>query len=80
MSNKPNFYEWLIARAGEDSIVGDLATDVKQDKGSVVLRKSSNYAEWKEHLYWHGSHVVDALREAFRQYDGTVIDEDEDEE
>lgn len=68
MSDKPNFYEWLIARAGEDSIVGDLATDVKQDGGIGMLRKPSNYAEWKEHLYRYGSHVVNALREAFRQY------------
>ena len=68
MSDKPNFYTWLVARAGEDSIVGDLAADVKQDKGSVVLRKSSNYAEWQSYLSVHGSHVVNALREAFRQY------------
>jgi hypothetical protein len=39
MSDKPNFYTWLVARAGEDSIVGDLATDVKQDHGIVRLRK-----------------------------------------
>lgn len=66
---KASFRDWLRTRKGEDSPVGDLARDVFADgswpRGPGSLRR------YERHLESLGAapEAVDALRDAWRQYE-----------
>lgn len=45
--NKPSFYVWLMGFLSQDTPIGDLARDVKDDK---VLNDQCSYRNIKKHL------------------------------
>ncbi len=62
------FYEWLIGRKDETSVIGDLANDVITDECAPTGLNS--YKFWLEHLQKHGA--IDeaklALKSAWFEY------------
>jgi hypothetical protein len=61
------FDQWLIAKAGEDSAIGDLASDVKQDPDWPPL---AGFYEQKAYLESHDAcdGAIDQLRRAHDEY------------
>lgn len=60
------FHRWLLAQTNRDDLVGDLATDARRDKN--FPSGASTRRELERYLSRHGSDVIQALREAWREF------------
>lgn len=60
------FHRWLLTQTDREDPVGDLATDARRDKsfpiGAITRRELERY------LSRHGAHVIQALKEAWREF------------
>ncbi len=60
------FHRWLLTQTDRDDPVGDLATDARRDKNFPT--GASTRRELERYLSRHGTHVIQALREAWREF------------
>jgi hypothetical protein len=66
------FHRWLETQKARDDVVGDLATDILGDKSFPAA--ASTYLQVRRYFArrYVGQHVIDALRDAWRQYSTTT--------
>lgn len=80
-----SFYEWLMEQTSRDDVVGDLARDAQRDPNAI--KGWSNYQKWHDHVGVRSHHnraVMEALQEAWQEYDPAAelpdLDEEEEDE
>lgn len=67
-ASRSQFHRWLERQRNRNDVVGDLAGDVLSDKHfplSVASRR-----EVEDYLSHYGSHVISAVRQAWREFQG----------
>lgn len=65
-ASRSPFHRWLEEQRNRNDIVGDLAGDILRDKSFPVGLSTRRQVE--DHLSWHGEHIVEAIREAWREF------------
>lgn len=69
MNKHPSeFYRWLKRQADRDDPIGDLASDVMQDKEAPTI--PGNQTAWLKHLELRRAHrdAITAFKEAWKEY------------
>lgn len=67
MARSP-FHHWLDGQRHRDDAVGHLASDILRDRS--FPSSASTRGEVEEHLELRGSHVIRAVRQAWREFEG----------
>jgi hypothetical protein len=62
------FHRWLDGQRGRNDPVGDLAGDILRDETFPISAATKHEVE--EHLEAYGSHIVRAVRQAWREFEG----------
>ena len=62
------FHRWLDGQRGRNDPVGDLADDILRDETFPI--SSATKHEVEDHLEAYGSHIVRAVRQAWREFEG----------
>lgn len=67
------FHRWLDGQRKRNDPVGDLAGDILGDESFPI--GASTRRDVEEHLEGHGSHVIRAVRQAWREFEGGAMRE-----